>query len=304
MGSESTTQRRRPRRLAAENGYDGSLSSGDDEKDNNRQRFRRRRRRTVDLTETRSSENSFPFLFLRVAIVVALLMLMVGTAYRWLFPATETPELLDDDYDSKNFQISSDSAKHKTKSLVRDTNHPQLEFPNMEDSAHETLQERIPPLPVWKLAEYSLKYDAYALAETYESSPSSFDGEDLTTVTNKQNFMFWQVAAGLRKRFSALYGGENAARAMLERGTTVFGRVNENNALPDDLHLTACRILQAKQEQRSFKFSFGGYSVTAGRGNLFQQSFPFVMEQQLHTPFRLLGVELSVRNAAMYVVGR
>ena len=111
--------------------------------------------------------------------------------------------------------------------------------------------------------------------------------------------------------------------------TTTTSRSNIP-VLPNDLVTTACRIWSRQQEQPppppplngatptnnnsntltppphpyrrpTFRFAFGGYSVTVGRGNLFAQSYPLVMEQQLQTVFDTLGLQLRVRNAAVYV---
>ena len=130
-------------------------------------------------------------------------------------------------------------------------------------------------LPEWKLSEAS-RFDAYGIADKYGGT----DG-------------FWDVASTIRKDFSQRYGGENAARAILERGLSTFAEDQQ------DVEHTACRIRDAKENNRPFKFAFGGYSVTVGRGNFFSQSFPFVMERILKRPFQVLGVGLEVRNAAI-----
>ena len=120
--------------------------------------------------------------------------------------------------------------------------------------------------------------------------------------------------------------------------TTTTSRSNIP-VLPNDLVTTACRIWSRQQQEPSppplsgtttttttnnsnnttttltttppppphpyrrptFRFAFGGYSVTVGRGNLLAQSYPLVMEQQLQTVFDALGLQLRVRNAAVYV---
>ena len=135
-----------------------------------------------------------------------------------------------------------------------------------------------PPLPEWKLGEAS-RFDAYGLAERHAI---------------EQTDDFWRVALTMRKDFAERYGNENAARAILERALSTFG--GEKHL---DLERTACRIREAKEQRRPFKFAFGGYSVTVGRGNFFRQSFPFVMERILKRPFRALGVDLQVKNHAI-----
>jgi hypothetical protein len=161
-----------------------------------------------------------------------------------------------------------------------------------------------PPLPVWELGLAS-KYDAFAIAERYEHH----NVKSNITKENQKNSLssFWKVAQDLRDDFVNYYGGENAARALLERGLVTFGiRALKNataeilaSSLPSDLVHTACRIRNAKQEDRAFSFAFGGYSVTAGRGNVFTQSFPFFMRDKLVMPFSMLGMELVVKNAAI-----
>ena len=128
-------------------------------------------------------------------------------------------------------------------------------------------------LPEWTLGD-AARFDAYGIAETYGIDEDSF----------------WTIAATIRQDFATRYGGETSARAILERGMSTFA---------DNVHHTACRVRDAKEQGRPFKFAFGGYSVTVGRGNLFQQSFPFVMERILKRPFDVLGVDLHVRNAAI-----
>ncbi|GAX11024.1 hypothetical protein FisN_2Lh553 [Fistulifera solaris] len=134
------------------------------------------------------------------------------------------------------------------------------------------IAETAPPMPIFNL---TADRDPYTIAQRYfvEGDP------------------FWKAAQGLRTEFTERYGGENAARAILELGTSTFDWANADH--------TACRIQRAKEEKRPFRIAFGGYSVTAGRGNLFSQSYPFQMEHILHTLFQLQGVELKVRNAAI-----
>ena len=144
---------------------------------------------------------------------------------------------------------------------------------NIEDAIKPTE----PSLPKWTLDDAS-PHDAFGIAERYEG-----DGH------------FWKVAKTIRLDFSKRFGGEIAARAILQRGLSTFA----NNNDVDDVKHTACRIQNAQRHQRPFKFAFGGYSVTVGRGNYFSQSFPLVMERILQRPFQVLGIDLQVRNAAI-----
>jgi hypothetical protein len=138
----------------------------------------------------------------------------------------------------------------------------------------EEIEVKPAGLPEWTLGD-AARFDAYGIAETYGIAEDSF----------------WKIAATMRQDFAKRYGGETAARAILERGMSTFADT--------DVHHTACRIRDAKDLGRPFKFAFGGYSVTVGRGNLFRQSFPLVMERILKRPFDVLGVDLQVRNAAI-----
>eukprot|EP00980_Cylindrotheca_fusiformis_P007455 scaffold1537_cov108-Cylindrotheca_fusiformis.AAC.14 len=93
----------------------------------------------------------------------------------------------------------------------------------------------------------------------------------------------------VRDEFQQRYGAQYAD-ALFEKGVQSFG----------SLDATAERMLQAAQENRPFVVAFSGYSITVGRGNFLNQSFPFVMERVLQQPMRnILGVSLIVRNAAI-----
>ena len=92
----------------------------------------------------------------------------------------------------------------------------------------------------------------------------------------------------VRQQFQERYG--NYATSLLERGLEKFG----------SLDATALRILEAQSQQRPFVFGFSGYSVTVGRGNYFNQSFPFVVERILRRPFKdVFDLDLVVRNGAI-----
>jgi hypothetical protein len=94
----------------------------------------------------------------------------------------------------------------------------------------------------------------------------------------------------VRQEFYARYGNQEMAESMLERGITSFGSIDA----------TANRMLLATMEGRPFVMAFSGYSVTVGRGNFFNQSFPFVVQRILQTPMLdILGTRLEVRNGAI-----
>ncbi|CAB9507013.1 expressed unknown protein [Seminavis robusta] len=270
--SDAPTRRRRPR-LAIAQGDAVPTSDSDVPKRRSR---RRKKRRPKDLDP--------PFIQIFAQVALTLGTLCLATYYLWhsLFPSglffEETyEEVVEDVYDDDvtvNAQLNEEA--------MEATN-------NVSPTAAPTIPTA-PPLPVWDLGDAS-KYDAFRIAEMHGySTPASDSTRE-----------FWSTAESLRNQFAELYGGENAVRAMMERGLTMFPRKSEalNGKPPSDLVSTACRIRRAKKEQRPFKFTFGGYSVTVGRGNYFGQSFPFVMGKILKNPFQDLGVELSVMNAAI-----
>jgi len=77
---------------------------------------------------------------------------------------------------------------------------------------------------------------------------------------------------------------------LLKKGLHSFGSIDD----------TARRILDASDAQRPFVMAFSGYSITVGRGNFFNQSFPFVVGGILEKPMQqIFGIPLTVRNAAI-----
>jgi len=65
------------------------------------------------------------------------------------------------------------------------------------------------------------------------------------------------------------------------------------------LEITAQRMVSKKAKGEPFVIAFAGYSVTVGRGNYFNQSFPFVLQDLLKPVFDKMGLEMIVRNAAI-----
>jgi flagellar basal body-associated protein FliL len=102
----------------------------------------------------------------------------------------------------------------------------------------------------------------------------------------------------IRSTFNERYNvvDENDGRSvldgagLLEKGLHSFGSIDD----------TARRILEASEAQRPFVMAFSGYSITVGRGNFFNQSFPFVAGGILEKPMQqIFGIPLTVRNAAI-----
>jgi hypothetical protein len=152
--------------------------------------------------------------------------------------------------------------------------------------------ETPPPIPFFNLSEASL-WDAFGIILQQQMNNNNNTASTPT---------FWHAAKGLRQRFADTYGGENAARMLLDKGLTTFDTsLSGGTSVPQDVVSTACRFQRAELENRPFRLAFAGYSVTVGRGNLFQQSFPFQLQTILNTVVQLAGITegLQVRNAAI-----
>jgi hypothetical protein len=121
-----------------------------------------------------------------------------------------------------------------------------------------------------------------------------------------------QQIESIRMEFYNRYGGKDEATAMLKRGLQTFSKSssspnNQEAFSSDSLRGTAVRLLSLliqqqqhnPQQPAQFIFSFGGYSVTVGRGNHFTQSFPFVFQSITKPLLSSIGIELQVRNSAI-----
>lgn len=92
-----------------------------------------------------------------------------------------------------------------------------------------------------------------------------------------------------RTAFLQRYGEENA-KTILKYGVQRYGSINA----------TAYRMLHSKAAQEAFVLAFGGYSVTVGRGNALNQSYPMVLKRILAPILKeTLGLDVVVRNAAI-----
>ena len=106
-----------------------------------------------------------------------------------------------------------------------------------------------------------------------------------------------EILNDVRRQFNERYKveGKNGdtiltGTELLRQGLHTFGSIDH----------TAQRILDASRERRPFVFAFSGYSITVGRGNFFNQSFPFVAQNVLEEPMRqIFDIPLVVRNAAI-----
>ncbi|KAL7503421.1 hypothetical protein ACHAXN_001231 [Cyclotella atomus] len=134
---------------------------------------------------------------------------------------------------------------------------------------------------------------------------------------NVDAFKAKQQIESIRNEFYNRYGGKEEATAMLSRGLKSFAKQSSSSKdidsvfTHDSLKGTATRFLSLLKEHElhppsgnntsvPFILSFGGYSVTVGRGNHFSQSFPFVF-QRIIRPLLLssLNIDLIIRNSAI-----
>ncbi|KAL7557355.1 hypothetical protein ACA910_020223 [Epithemia clementina (nom. ined.)] len=271
----------------------------------------RRRKRKAPLRRSRSNNNKkddppFYVLFLQTGAVLSLVSVCIWSIYRYLVPAAPSQATSSFDDDSVRAWNAAPLPPLNGEEDTNDKNNqasgdvpPRHALDQDQEKDQAETQYIPPPLPRFNLS-HNANFDAFSLAQ------ERFDDKTKQSDTKA----FWKAAADLRRDFSEYYGGEHVARALIDLGLSTFGwdpTLPKNNnttnpeqqQLPSDLKHTACRIQSARAAQRPFRFTFGGYSVTVGRGNYFHQSFPFVLERKLHDLFSLLGTNLEVKNAAI-----
>lgn len=165
---------------------------------------------------------------------------------------------------------------------------------------------------------------------TSESSASAVRGgsqrkplhQQDTHAPNNVNVAAKQRIESIRQEFYNRYGGKDESLGMLQRGLKTFAKsssVNSNDRnkafTPESLRGTAIRLLSTLAQQTNsandngdatttdelaqFIFAFGGYSVTVGRGNHFNQSFPFIFQSITKPLLQSIGIDLIVRNSAI-----
>ncbi len=132
-------------------------------------------------------------------------------------------------------------------------------------------------------------FDAYSVVKEFGNR---LHNEDLDSSLR----LFFDIAKETRSNFTSLYSlgeDEEVVRAILQKGISTF----QSN--PEAVEFTAKRIQMAREQRQEFRIGFAGYSVTAGRGNYHNQSFPFVVERLLKGPMEALGIKLSIVNAGI-----
>ena len=246
---------------------------------------RRRRRRQKD-------EPPFYILVLQVGTVLWMICLATYHLHKWTggssvsTTTTTTTNYNDDDTtddDGISNPVMEQMIQEREQAKKLET---LLEKQEMEE---DPIPETAPPIPTFDLSEAS-QWDVFGIMDKL-----SFDDDNNNNATASKNYKtFWNAAQGLRRRFADQYGGENAARMLLDKGLTTYFSDGV------DIRSTACRLQKAQQEQRPFRLAFGGSSSTMGRGNHLDQSFPFQLQKLLQTVFSLAGIpDIKVHNAAI-----
>eukprot|EP00978_Attheya_sp_CCMP212_P031483 scaffold119162_cov55-Attheya_sp.AAC.1 len=152
-------------------------------------------------------------------------------------------------------------------------------------------------LPNFKLGAAS-ETDAFALAEKF------LPGQETWSKKKGDLMEFLKTAHNVRRIFTDNYGGENAARFILEQGLTTFDKIDQtrnesSNQVPESILHLARRIKDARNTKRKFVMAFTGSSAAQGRGNYVNDSYPMLLKQILGDLMPLLGIEFEVRAHAM-----
>ncbi|KAL7443652.1 hypothetical protein ACHAXH_009511 [Discostella pseudostelligera] len=162
-----------------------------------------------------------------------------------------------------------------------------------------------------------------SISSSLRRASTSFSLQQHYPTVNREDFVAARKQLSqLREEFYYRYGGEEMAMKMLQRGLRTFEQTNsgkqDNDEHGGSIRATANRFLSAivrhegdsasipsstqqQQQQPEFVMAFAGYSVTVGRGNHLEQSYPFVLEKILSPILELppLNIKLTVRNSAI-----
>jgi hypothetical protein len=134
--------------------------------------------------------------------------------------------------------------------------------------------------------------DAFSIANEYTKENPT-----------KQELQFLQVAEQLRMEFASRYGGEESARAVLQRGlvvltpeTTINNEDSSSSPIPPP-HALAQRFLDA-MKRKQFSMAVTGSSSAAGYGNYAYSAYGNILQQVLKDAFSTLNIEWNVYNLA------
>ena len=181
-----------------------------------------------------------------------------------------------------------DSDRHEEKVLY---------IPKKEGSKDATPTTEIPPKENENPQDEKPQVTATAPPDEKDESNSVDDNN--TKISSNESINREKIQE-IRNEFYTRYGGKEEATSMLQRGIETMKNDEETHDIP--ISHTAERILQAQQQTSSstFTMAFGGYSVTVGRGNHFEQSYPFIMQAILKPIFEeYFHLDLVVRNSAI-----
>ena len=137
--------------------------------------------------------------------------------------------------------------------------------------------------------------DAFSIASDYKK-------ERLT----KQELRFLKVAEQLRMEFASRYGGEESARAVLQRGLVVLTPdetiINEDSSASSPIspppYALAQRFRNARKQRKQFSMAVTGSSSAAGYGNYANSAYGNIVQQVLKDAFSTLNIEWNVYQLA------
>jgi hypothetical protein len=150
----------------------------------------------------------------------------------------------------------------------------------------------------------------------------SFRKEPTLMFQQKPDFSaYHRNSEAIKQEFYRRYGGKENALLLLQKTILTFTpnipqsspstesidgdtatttTTTTTTTIDYGLNHTAKRIIYALTTNQPLVLSFGGYSITVGRGNYFNQSYPLVLESILKDAVKSLGIpHFEVRNAAI-----
>lgn len=157
--------------------------------------------------------------------------------------------------------------------------------------------------PEESLADYLPNFDTL--------DPNVVDAFSIATAYTKekpteQEYQFLQVAEQLRMEFASRYGGEESARAVLQRGLivltpdeTIIKEDSSSSSTPiPPPHALAQRFLNARKQRNQFSMAVTGSSSAAGYGNYAHSAYGNIVQQVLKDVFSTLDIGWNVYQLA------
>lgn len=230
-----------------------------------------------------------------VSLIIVVLLAVVSALVLWNF---------GDFYGESASPLDQSTSREHRNENVQKKDSSSISGSNGNSNSHVNTIHFHPPNdtemrhPAVRGSKIAADTDATA-ADTNTVSPISHTKSNQISTDRFQSAK--KIISSIIQEFHNRYGGEEASMAMLSRGiieAATLASKDHDSPLPSKQH-TAERIILAMQNDKRFIMSFGGYSVTVGRGNCYNQSYPFVMERILKPVFEELDLELTVRNSAI-----